>query len=69
MLAHDPKSTPAPLFAKKAVAAIVARSTPACYVYGFMSRTYRILYYCPYRIRDWWFTSKMPKWMTLKKQA
>lgn len=69
MLAHDPKSTPAPIFAKKAVAAIVAKSTPACYVYGFMSRTYRILYYCPYWIRDWWFTSKMPKWMTLKKQA
>lgn len=68
-LAHDPRSTPAPVFAKKAVAVILRRSSPACYIYGFMSRIYRILYYCPYWLRDWWFSSKMPKWTTLKKQA
>lgn len=69
MVAHDPRSTPAPVFAKKAVAVILRRSSPACYVYGFMSRIYRFLYYCPYWFRDWWFTSKMPKWMTTKRQA
>lgn len=69
LLAHHPKSTPAPVFAKKAVAAILARSTPACYVYGYLSRIFRVLYYCPYWIRDRWFTSKMPKWMAMKKQA
>ncbi|XP_024387113.1 NADPH-dependent 1-acyldihydroxyacetone phosphate reductase [Physcomitrium patens] len=62
-LAHHPKSTPAPLFAKKAAAAILARPSPMCYTYGYLSRIYRILYYCPYWIRNWWFTSKMPKWM------
>ncbi|KAG0586264.1 hypothetical protein KC19_2G077000 [Ceratodon purpureus] len=69
MLAYDPKSTPAPVFAKRAVAAILAKSTPACYVYGYMSRVYCILYYCPYWVRDWWYSSKMPKLMTVKKQA
>jgi NAD(P)-dependent dehydrogenase (short-subunit alcohol dehydrogenase family) len=68
MLAHDPRSTPAPVFAKKAVAVILRRSSTAWYVYGFMSRIYRILYYCPYWLRDWWFLSKMPKWMTTKGQ-
>jgi len=69
MLSHHPKSTPAPLFAKKAVSAILARHTPASYVYGFLSRIFRVLYYCPYWIRDWWFNSKLPKGINLKKQV
>lgn len=69
MLSHHPKSTPAPLFAKKAVGAILARgSPPASFVFGFLSRIYRVLYYCPIWIRDWWFSSKLPKNISLKKQ-
>lgn len=67
MLSHHPKSTPAPLFAKKAVNAIVAKSSTACYTYGFLSRIYLILFYCPYWIRDWWFSSKI-KVINVKKQ-
>ncbi|KAG0613753.1 hypothetical protein M758_6G127700 [Ceratodon purpureus] len=68
MLSHHPKSTPAPLFAKKAVSAITSKNTPASYTYGFLSRIYRFLYYCPYWIRDWWFSSKVPKVIASKKQ-
>lgn len=68
MLSHHPKSTPAPVFAKKAVAAILARQTPASFVYGFLSGIYRVLYYCPHWIRDWWFNSKLPKGIIRKKQ-
>jgi NAD(P)-dependent dehydrogenase (short-subunit alcohol dehydrogenase family) len=64
-VAHqNSNTTPADEFARKAVARILRPSPPACYIYGFMSGIYRILYFCPYWLRDWWFTSKMPKWMT-----
>jgi hypothetical protein len=69
MLSHHPKSTPAPVFARKAVGVILAKSTPASFTYGFLSRIYRFLYYCPYWIRDWWFSSKVPKVITTKKHS
>lgn len=66
-ISHDPRSTPAPEFAKKAVAVILRSPSPACFTYGFMSRVFRVLYFCPYWIRDWWFASGMPKWMLTKQ--
>jgi NAD(P)-dependent dehydrogenase (short-subunit alcohol dehydrogenase family) len=69
MLSHHPNATPAPLFAKKAVAAILSKRTPACYIYGFLSGMYSFLYYCPYWIRDWYYGSKLPKDINLKKEV
>ena len=51
-------STPTDVFARKTVDALLRKNPPLCFVYGYMSRTYAVLYYMPLWVRDWYFSRK-----------